>query len=85
MLVERVLDLNTDHAEDGAGWVTHDDPAVQPFDLVGAQALEACHLGVDVVGLDVEVNARRGVAGRLDHELDPRRNFAELVILRELL
>jgi len=56
-----------------------------PLDLAAAQVPEPLDLRLDVVGLDVEVDPRHVVAGRLDHELHARRGLAEDDVLRVLV
>src|SRR4051812_8027596 len=85
VLLEHLLDLDRHDAEDGARRVLHHDPGVVALDLGRAERLEPLDLRLDIVSLDVEVDPRHVVAGRLDHELHARRRLAEDDVLRELV
>src|SRR3546814_17927614 len=64
----KIAALRAHHAEALAARRLHDPPALHLGDALGAERLQALHLRLDVVGLDVEMHAAL-VLALLPHHL----------------
>jgi hypothetical protein len=66
------------NAEEQSGRVAHDPPGLHSLDALGAQVFKPAHLSVEVVGMDIEMQAAVAIHEPLDEqseflagELDP--------------
>ncbi len=79
--MECVGQLDPDHAEEQPGRIPHDPPGTNLLHPGRPELFESRHLGVDIVGLDVEVDPRRR-CDALNVELQSGRDLPHVGVVR---